>query len=199
MIMNKHSLSLGALTGLLCAAVTLTVGDSVRADTEGQRHLAGTWIITVTPALPPGVPPLTFTEMITFEVGGGLTETNTVLNPQSGASPILPPPATGLTGSDGHGNWKRVSGDHEFAYTFRKLLFAGPVTDPVFGPVLFTGQHIGAFTAQALFSIRREGENEVLEGTFTAQFRNLQDAVVGTASGTFTGRRLAVEPLATVD
>jgi hypothetical protein len=197
MTMRKRPILVSIVIVVGLATLTLMSGSHVRAQTERSRQLTGTWIVTVSPDLPPGVPPLTFTEFLTFDAGGGLTETNTILHPQSAASPLLPPPATGLTGSDGHGVWKNVPGEHNYAYTFQKLLFAGPVVDPVWGPILFIGQHVGRFSAQALFSLHEEADGEGLEGRFTAQFRNVQGAVVSTASGRFVGERMTVEPLNT--
>lgn len=201
--MRKRSLLAAVCAAVLCAPVMFTSTGSARdhddrSQDQWSKHISGTWNFTVSPELPPGVPPFTFSEFITFEVGGGLTETNTLLHANSAASLLLPPPVTGITGSEGHGNWRPGEDPRQIVVTFQKFVFAGPgVTEALDVEVQFSGQHVGRFTGQAVLTLRRENGHELLEGTFTGQFHNIEEVNVFPAGGTLIGRRMRIEPLST--
>ena len=82
--------------------------------------LEGSWIFTVSPILPPGVPPVTLQTYATFSAGGasiGSDRTKPFASPQ-------------------HGTWVHVHG-HEYAGTFVQDLF-----DPA-------GTYLGTFKSRA--------------------------------------------------
>jgi hypothetical protein len=172
----------------------LTPSGTLRAEIDRADGITGTWSFVVSADVP-GAPPLVFNELITFDGGGGLTETNSLQNANSGLNPFAPPQAS-ITCSEGHGNWRTTPSGKRVATTFRQLLFAGPGTSEAdYGPILFPGQHIGVATIQERLNRRRDGNSEVLEGRFTIQFRNLQGVVLFSGSGTVEGRRVPIEPL----
>ncbi len=77
--------------------------DNFRHDGHG---LEGSWINTVSPILPPGVPPISFVAYVTYSEGGasiGSDRTKPFASPQ-------------------HGTWVHVQG-HEYAGTFVQDLF----------------------------------------------------------------------------
>lgn len=77
--------------------------DNLRLDGHG---LEGSWINTVSPILPPGVPPINVRTYLTFSEGGA----------SIGSDRSKP------FGSPQHGTWVHVRG-HEFAMTFVQDLF----------------------------------------------------------------------------
>ena len=119
----RRMLAVGTTALLLMALMRVSVS---RADDEEARRgrLPGSWVVAVTPdpiflcngpQIAPAPP--AFTELATFDPGGGFTETNTILNANSAALlPGLP-----FNGSDGHGTWA-PRGEY-FRVTFKKLVF----------------------------------------------------------------------------
>jgi hypothetical protein len=81
--------------------------DNLRHEDHDEGHgLEGSWIDTVSPILPPGVPPITIQTYHTFSAGGasiGSDRTKPFASPQ-------------------HGTWVHVQG-HEYAGTFVQDLF----------------------------------------------------------------------------
>lgn len=92
----------------------------VQAD-DDDRRLEGAWLITI--SSPPdcqGAPPAcnTASELANFNVGGTLTETNTILFATGEPNP---PNFSGA--SDGYGVWKRTDTPGVFSIRFEKFLF----------------------------------------------------------------------------
>jgi len=154
-------------------------------------NIVGTWIITVTVSTPPGAPPFVFTDLLAFNSGGTLTAASSTFNAHTSENPLLPPPLVVDT-SDGYGAWKSMGDDsNQFALTFNRFLFAGANTSTTVYGSFFPGQYVGKNTVQAVGT--QDGES--VSGSFTNQFVALGGQVVFAGSGTFTGRRLEIEPL----
>jgi len=90
-------------------ALALLVSREARSDDNLHMDgygLEGSWINTVSPILPPGVPPITFQTYVTVSAGGawiGSDRTRPFASPQ-------------------HGTWVRIKG-HEYAWTAVQDLF----------------------------------------------------------------------------
>ena len=96
--------SLGVLLGLAFAVLAtreVKSDDNLQLDGYG---LEGTWINTVNPILPPGVPPVTFRTYITFTGGGA----------SIGSDPTRP------LASPQHGTWVREGVGPDFWCLFRE-------------------------------------------------------------------------------
>ena len=97
---------------------------------ELEGHgLEGSWIITVSPILPPGVPPVAFQAYATYSEGGasiGSDRTKPFASPQ-------------------HGTWVHVQG-HEYAGTFVQDLFDQ------------AGTYLGTFKGRTRFELVGQNE-----------------------------------------
>jgi hypothetical protein len=104
---NKHTLvKLGLLALVvtigLAATIALIGTQSVTAEGGAVApEIEGTWLATITVAIPDGPPP--FPSLLTYARGGGLTVTD------GGVAPAL--------GNVYQGTWAKT-GPHEFAFTF---------------------------------------------------------------------------------
>jgi len=93
----------------LTLGLALLFSQEAKSNDNLQREghgLEGSWINTVSPILPPGAPPITFTTYVTMSAGGALLgsdRTRPFASPQ-------------------HGTWVRIQG-HEYAWTFVQDLF----------------------------------------------------------------------------
>lgn len=139
---------------------------------HGQAGLLGSWQVDVTPTAGsvcggPTVPvPPSFTELVTFDAGGGFHETNSDLN--WNLRPLFP--GLQASASDGLGTWTK-RGTRAYV-KFRKLLFNS------------TGTYIGIVTVQ---DILEEPQQDRLSGKFTIQFKFLDGSPSVCASGDFAG------------
>ena len=99
----------GSLGTALTLALALLLSSEARSDDNLQFEgygLEGSWINTVSPILPPGAPPVSFTTYVTVSAGGawlGSDRTKPFASPQ-------------------HGTWVQVQG-HEYAWTFVQDVF----------------------------------------------------------------------------
>ncbi len=179
-----------ALSFVLLAVFALTPTSRVKADDQ-DGSIVGTWIIKV--QLGPGFDE---TELTAINPGGTFTLTGTAFNAHSSQNPFLPPFLV-ADFSDGYGAWRRQGDSNRFAFTFKRLLFAGARTPTdLYGP-FFVGQPVGEATIQAVGTLHHGDDGDTLEGPFTFQVKNLNGVVVGTGSGTASFKRLRIEPLAT--
>lgn len=138
---------------------------------EAGQHLEGTWIVTVTPMLPPGSPPVPpFTTLSTFTPDGSVV----------GSGPGIRPPLGSLFASAQHGEWIRI-GDREFAVTFIELEFDG------------MGNFKGIAKIRGTVTLD-EALNEY-SGPFMAEFLDPAGNVRGSGRSAVTARRIDVEPL----
>ncbi len=182
-----------ALSFVLLAVFALTPTSRVKADDDQDGSVVGTWIITVTLATG-----FVETELVAINPGGTFTNTGTAFNAHSSQNPFLPPFLT-ADFSDGYGAWKRQGDSNRFAFTFKRLLFAGARTPTDLYGRFFVGQPVGEATIQAVGTLHHGDDGDTgdtLEGPFTFQLRNLRGEVVGAGSGTASFKRLKIEPLA---
>lgn len=166
------------------------------AKAEGDEHhpgIVGTWVNTVLVNTGPGAPPLVNRELSAFSPGGILVSSSATAHAHSSENPYLPPPLA-VDQSDGYGSWERQE-DGRISLTFKRWLFAGINTPSALYPSAFLGQQVGIGTVQGVAALRRDGEGDILEGAFTFRFVNLAGKVVFAGGGTFSARRLKIEPL----
>jgi hypothetical protein len=191
---------LGGVIILGFAAVNLSrvriAGASIPAVRADGGSVVGSWINMVTVNTPSGPQPLT-TELIAINPGGTFIDTLTIAH--SSQNPFFTGPFAPLAVdfSDAIGTWKRVGDDsNQFAFTFKRFLFAGANTPTAAYGSFFPGQNVGMATIEAVGTLRTSAAGQTLSGSFTFQLTNLQETVVLPASGTFSATRLEIEPLA---
>jgi hypothetical protein len=103
---GKFLLAAAVVIGLVSLTLpTKADGRNDELRDEGHR-LEGSWILAVSPILPPGVPPITLQTYLTFSAGGA----------SIGSDRTKP------FGSPQHGTWVHLQG-HEYAGTFVQDLF----------------------------------------------------------------------------
>lgn len=155
---------------IVAGAVAISSG-TLRADdgddqTTGRsaRGLEGSWDITVTPAVPPGVPPPPpFHAYGTFARGGAFVGSDR-------RTPFASPQ---------HGTWAYL-GDGEYAYTFKTDLYDA------------AGQFQGTITVRVT-ELTFTGRDEFV-GISSAEFRDPAGNVVSVrCGGTIHGQRISVE------
>lgn len=169
---------------------------SARAQAD-DHSMVGTWVVTVTVNTPTGAPPFIFTDIIAFNRGGTLTAGSSAFNAHSSENPFLPPPLVVDT-SDGYGVWKPAGDDSgQVAITFERFLFAGAATRSY--SFSFPGQCIGVNAVQAVGTLQ---DADHLAGSFTTEFTEFTNCAVlvggqtkFSGNGTFTAKRLKIEPL----
>lgn len=184
-----------AFSIVVLAVLASMPNSHVKADENQQGSIVGTWMITSTINTPPGTPPFVFTELGSFNPGGIFIDTFSL--DHNSANPFVPPPLA-VDFSDKFGTWKEVGDSNQFAGTFKEFLFAGPDTPAsVYGPILFLGQNVGVATVEFVATLQTGAGGDTITGPFTFQLTNLQGATVFTGSGTFSGTRLQIQPLAT--
>jgi hypothetical protein len=112
--------------GLMAAFFTTVQAQN---NSNGSNALTGGWKVRVT-SNDPGVP--AFDELITFDAGGGLVETNN----------LFPNTFFNQNASPGHGSW-RFDRRNKYSFTFIKLLFN-----------LRTNEPIGTLTVRGVITLR---------------------------------------------
>ena len=185
------AISLGNLSKHRIPGVPASV---VRAD---GGSVVGAWINAVTVNTPSGPQPLA-TEFFAINPGGTFIDTLTIAH--SSQNPFFTGPFAPLAVdfSDAIGTWKQVGDDsNQFAFTFKRFLFAGANTPTAAYGAFFPGQNVGEATIEAVGTLQTSASGQTLSGPFTFQLTNLQGTVVLAASGTFSATRLKIEPLAT--
>ena len=190
--MRKPGLYVAAACIVSLALLGSTPSPNAEERSE-EGSIVGTWIVTTTVNIP-GAPLFAFTELAAFNPGGTVIDTHAIAH--SSENPFLPP-AVAVDSSDSFGSWRRLRDSHQFAVTFKRLLFAGANTPTaLYGP-FFPGQHVGFETVQAVLTVHAGSDGDTLEGPFTVQFANLGGQMVFASSGTVSAKRLEIEPLAT--
>ena len=181
----------GLYVAAACIVLLALLGSMPSPNAEERSEegsIVGTWIVTTS------IPPFVFTELAAFNPGGTVIDTHAIA--RSSENPSLPP-AVAVDSSDSFGSWRRLNDSHQFAVTFKRLLFAGANTPTaLYGPFI-PGQHVGFETVQAVLTVHASADADTLAGPFTVQFANLGGQVVFAGSGTVSAKRLKIEPLAT--
>ena len=192
---------LGGVIILGFAAVNLSrvriAGASIPAVRADGGSVVGSWINMVTVNTPSGPQPLT-TELIAINPGGTFIDTLTIAH--SSQNPFFTGPFAPLAVdfSDAIGTWKQVGDEsNQFAFTFKRFLFAGANTPTAVYGSFYPGQNVGVGTVQFVATLQRGQNGDALTIPFTFQLTNLSGQVVLAASGTASATRLKIEPLAT--
>jgi hypothetical protein len=177
------------LSLLLAAFFASMLNLNVKADDSQQGNVVGAWINTVTVNTPSGPQPLA-TELITIGAGGTFIDTLTIAH--SSQNPFYTGPFAPLAVdfSDAIGTWKPAGDSNQFAFIFKRFLFAGANTPTADYGSFFPGQNVGMATIEALGTLQTGPSGQTLSGSFTFQLTNLQGTVVLPASGTFSATRL---------
>src|SRR5436190_15290915 len=137
-----------------------------RAPSNGNS-VAGSWVVTVTRLNPPPNVPPTFKSLMTFDSGGGLTET-------SNTGTTLRGPA--------HGSWERVDGR---TYATTMLFFR-------FNPQ--TGALLGTQKVSRTMRLSQDGQT-FEAASLAAQYDPDGVLTLGGLRATETGERIDVEPI----
>jgi hypothetical protein len=195
----QRSLSVSAITLALFAAFAVTPTSYVKADDDQDESIVGTWIGAATFSTPPGAPAFIEAELASLYPGGIVTGTDAI--DHSSQNPFLPP-ALAVTRSDYFGTWMHMDDSDQIAVTFKRLLFAGPLTPFAIYQQSFVGQNIGLATIQAVLTFQHSKSGDILSGPFTYQQTRLPPPLgdgkqVFAGSGTVSFTRVAIEPLAT--
>lgn len=166
----------------------------VKADNQ-QGSVVGTWIATITVNTPSGPQPFA-TELASFNPGGTFTDAISIAfnseNPAFTGTPLA------VNFSDALGTWKQVGEDPtQVAMTFKRFLYAGPSTPAGVYGSFFPGQNVGIATIDAVGTLQTSAVGQTISGQFTFQLADLAGNVVLPASGTFSAKRLEIQPLAT--
>ena len=179
-----------AVTALAVIVAALGASRTVHAQATGT--VIGAWELTVNVNVPPGAPPFILTEVGTFNLGGTFADTISIAH--SSQNPYVPPPLA-VDFSDAYGAWRQTPGTNQFALTVRRLTFAGPYTPATIYGSFLQGQQIGQAIIEATGTLQNGGGT--LAGTFTFQLTDLNGNVVFADGGTFSAKRINIEPLAT--
>ena len=174
-----------ALSGTATAAGVLVTGKQIKDGTiqtvdiskRAQAQLSratpnansveGSWVVTVTRLNPPPNVPPTFKSLMTFDGGGGLTET-------SNTGTTLRGPA--------HGSWERVEGR---SYATTMLFFR-------FNPQ--TGAFLGTQKVSRTMRLSQDGQT-FEAASLAAQYDPDGALILGGLRATETGARIDVEPI----
>jgi ABC-type phosphate/phosphonate transport system permease subunit len=164
-------------------------GPYVRA--EGQQVI-GTWFVTVYTSSGAQLA----TELATFNPGGTFADAISIAfnseNPAFTGTPLA------VNFSDALGTWKQVGEDpNQVAMTFKRFLYAGRSTPAGVYGSFFPGQNVGVATIEAVGTLQNSAAGQTITGQFTFQLTDLAGNVVLPASGTFSAKRLEIQPLAT--
>lgn len=181
------------LAGFVVLAL-LVLMPSSHAKAE-EESIVGTWFNTVLVNTPSGPVPFT-TELVTVNPRGTFIDTLSIAHSSQNPSFTGPLAPLAVDFSDALGIWKPTGDLNQFAFTFKRFLFAGATVPSVYGPgPFFPGENIGMATIEAVGTLQTSAGGQILAGPFTFQLTNLQGTVVLAASGTFSATRLQIQPL----
>ena len=155
---------------VIAAAILIAVlaPSTVAADESGSKAIAGSWIGTVTPIDPPGIPPMK--SLLSFTPDGIVLESRRLY---LGASPFGP-----LMETTGHGEWAGT-GQREFSVKFIFLMQRGPISD---------GGPMGTDTIVMKLTVDESGNT--LSGTFRSEVRDTEENVLFVANGLVQATRI---------
>jgi hypothetical protein len=166
------------------------------AQQGGQGGVVGSWVNTVYVNTPSGSVPLA-TEVLSVNSGGTFSDAISIAfnseNPSFTGSPLA------VNFSDAYGTWHATSDPNQFAFTFKRLVFAGASTPMSIYGSFFSGENVGVATIEALGTLQNSAAGPTLKGRFTFQLYSYYlhgDALGGTGSGTFSATPITIQPLA---
>jgi hypothetical protein len=182
--MTRRTTIVSVVAALTAIFVALGASPSVHAQGIFNSPV-GAWTVTANVNVPPGSPPFVLTELVSFNFGGTITDTNSIAH--SCQNPFVPAPLIAEF-SDLYGAWRQTPGSNQFGVTFKRLIYACP-NDPFYGS-LFPGQLVGEATIGVSGTVQDTGNT--LAGTFTFQLTKLDGTVVFRGSGFFTATRINI-------
>jgi hypothetical protein len=175
---------------------TLASLHTTHAQNQNQQggSVVGTWLNSVTVDVGPGVSVPLANELVSFGPGGVFAD---VISIQfNGENPAFAGTALAANFSDALGSWRSVGDASQVAGTFKRFIFATPNTPPVYGPgPYFPGQNVGVATIEFVGALQPSSSGQVLVGSFTFQFTDLQGNLVFPGSGKFSASPLKIQPL----
>jgi hypothetical protein len=177
-----------AVTALAVIVAALGASRTVHAQATGT--VIGAWELTVNVNVPLGAPPFILTEVGTFHLGGTFADAISIAH--SSQNPYVPPPLA-VDFSDAYGAWRQTPGTNQVALTLKRLTFAGPYTPTAIYGSFLQGQQVGEAIVEATGTLQSDG---TLAGKFTFQLTDLAGTEVFADGGTFTAKRINIEPLA---
>ena len=191
--MKRTIITLSATVALAIFVATLGSTHTTRAQNQQQGSVVGTWVVSVNVNTPGGPVPLA-TEFVSFNPGGVFVDAISIAfnaeNPALAGTPLA------ANFSDAFGSWKPVGDASQFAATFKRFIYAAPNSPTAAYGSFFPGQNVGQATIEAVGGIQFSSSGQILVGSFTFQFTNLQGAVVLAGSGSFTATPVKIQPLA---
>jgi hypothetical protein len=164
--MNQSRLRFFAAAVL--AIVLSVVPSSLKADDAGPKGIEGSWIGTVTPLNPPGVPGMR--SLISFTRDGIAIESRRLYVGESPFGPLMETTA--------HGAWTSI-GKNEFSVRFTFLTQRGPISD---------GSSIG--TDNITMHLTLDDSGDILTGTFVSEIRDDNENTLFVANGTVQSGRI---------
>ena len=138
------------------------------ADDAGPKGIEGSWIGTVTPINPPGIPGMR--SLISFTRDGIAIESRRLYVGESPFGPLMETTA--------HGAWAST-GKNEFTVRFTFLTQRGPISD---------GGSIG--TDNITMQLTLDESGNTLTGTFVSEVRDNDENVLFVANGTVHSTRI---------
>jgi hypothetical protein len=154
------------VAGVGAAALASAVAPARAASDQG---LVGSWFLTIVATNPPLG---SFNGLISFHVGGVVTEARRYFVPATPFGPLLE--------TSGHGAWKSMS-NRTYEAFFRFLLQEAPPSN---------GNPIGTDNVQLMLTL--DSGSGALSGTFESNIKDNANAVLFTVQGTVSGERISV-------
>jgi hypothetical protein len=158
---RRRLLSSGVAAGMATAAATTSRAYADNSQINNDQDIVGSWFGTVSATNPPLG---SFNDLISFHVGGVVTESRRYLIPGT--------PLGDLLETTGHGAWKRTG---KFGY---EAFFRFFIQDAS------SGAAIG--TDNINLSLILDRKTGALAGTFQSQVKNTSDAVLLTVIGDYS-------------
>lgn len=140
------------------------------AVTTSSQAIAGSWYITVSS----NTFPVPFRGMVSFSEGGA------VVASAQGDILLQPPPGVPPIATAAHGAWLRSS-NREYLFTFRQIFYNAD------------GSYAGGAKIRNAATV--DASSNSMTGDLIVQYYDANDQLVFTGAGSFTGNRIAAEPL----
>jgi hypothetical protein len=173
------------LSALMVLFATFAAPQVQAHESNWDRTIVGTWIVTTTFNTPPGTPPFVSHEFASFHPGG--TYLGNFAFDRNSANPFAPPPFQ-VDFSTKYGTWKQKwPGSPHYSLVLQEYMFAGPLTPAAIYGEFYPGMTVGIATVRVPLTMNQA--RDTLTGPFTVEFRNNAGDVVFTGSGTVIAKR----------
>jgi hypothetical protein len=190
--MKRTIITLSATVALATMVATLGSLHTTHAQNQSGGSVVGTWLNSVSVDVGNGASVHLADEFVTFGPGGTFADIFSIAF--NGENPAFAGTALAANFSDALGSWRSVGDGSQVAGTFKRFIFASPSTPLAYGPgPYFPGQNIGVASIEFVGTLSSSGQ--VLSGSFTFQFTDLQGNLVAPGSGKFSATPLKIQPL----